>query len=104
MSEIIKMNDSNFAEYANSELMLLDFGAEWCVHCHTIAPFIDEIASEMKGKLVAGQIDVDEAPMTAAYFRIRSLPTVLILKNGKVVKTIIGARPKRDFVKAIEEA
>lgn len=101
MSNIVTITDANFMEYSKSPLLMIDFGAQWCVHCHKIEPFIEEIADEMAGKLIVAKVDVDKAPMVAARLRVRSLPTVIVMKDGQVVNTIIGAQPKQAFVDAI---
>ena len=84
MSSINVLSESNFDSIVGSKPALIDFGAEWCVYCKKIAPVIEEIASEHP-ELVVGSIDVDLNPMLAARFRVHSLPTVLVMKDGQVV-------------------
>lgn len=94
------INDNNFKEeVVDSEIpVLIDFWAEWCAPCRLIAPIIDELADEFKGKLKVGKLDVDNNPQTSMNLGIRSIPTLLIFKEGKPVETIIGAVPKKDIV------
>jgi len=96
------LSESNFDSIVGTKRALIDFGAEWCVYCKKIAPMIEEIANE-NPDLVVGSIDVDMQPMLAARFQVRSLPTVLLLKDGKVVKQFIGAQTKETFQKAVAE-
>ena len=81
MSSINVLSESTFDSIVGTKPALIDFGAEWCVYCKKIAPIIEEIASEHP-ELVVGSIDVDANPMLAARFRVHSLPTVLVMKNG----------------------
>ena len=96
------LSESNFDSIVGTKPALIDFGAEWCVYCKKIAPFIEEISNE-NPDLVVGSIDVDLNPLLAARFQVRSLPTVLLLKDGKVVKQFIGAQTKETFQKAVAE-
>ena len=96
------LSESNFDSIVGTKPALIDFGAEWCVYCKKIAPIIEEISNE-NPDLVVGSIDVDLNPMLAARFQVRSLPTVLLLKDGKVVKQFIGAQTKETFQKAVAE-
>ena len=96
------LSESNFDSIVGAKPALIDFGAEWCVYCKKIAPIIEEIAAE-HSELVFGYIDVDLQPMLAARFRVHSLPTVLLLKDGQVVKQFLGAQSKETYLKAIAE-
>ena len=102
MSSINVLSESNFDSIVGSKPALIDFGAEWCVYCKKIAPIIEEIASEHP-ELVVGSIDVDLNPMLAARFRAHSLPTVLVMKDGQVVKQFLGAQTKETYLKALSE-
>jgi len=96
----ITISDTNFNETIQRHpLMLIDCWAEWCGPCRMVAPVIDELARDYGDRLVVGKLNVDENPTTAMQFNIMSIPTLLIMKNGKEVDRIIGAVPK----KAIEE-
>jgi len=82
--------------------VLVDFWAEWCGPCRAVAPIMDELASEYDGKAKIGKINVDEQGELAAKYRIMSIPTVMLFKNGEIVDKVIGARTKADFAKMIE--
>ena len=83
--------------------ILFDFWAVWCGPCRMIAPILDQLAEEYKGKLRIGKINVDEQSALAARFGVMSIPTLLLFKGGKAVAKIVGARPKADFVKEISK-
>ena len=92
---VIHINKSNFQnEVLNSEKpVLLDFWASWCGPCRMVSPIVDEIAEERKDILV-GKVNVDEEMELAAQFRVMSIPTLVVLRNGQVVSRTVGARPK----------
>lgn len=95
MSKAVEITDNNFEEIINSDQpVLVDFWAEWCGPCKMIAPVVEELASEYDGKAVIGKVDVDSNPEVSAKFGIRSIPTLLVFKNGEIVDKQIGAVPK----------
>ena len=89
----IEITDSNFEqEVLKSDVpVLIDFWAVWCGPCKMIAPFVVEIANEYAGKIKVGKLDVDNNPQVSMQYGIRSIPTLLVFKDGKVVDQIIGA-------------
>ena len=74
--------------------VLVDFWAEWCGPCKMIAPVIEELSTELQGKMKVAKVNVDEAPELAGQFNVMSIPTLLIFKNGQPVDQIVGAMPK----------
>jgi len=92
----MEFTDANFQqEVLNSDIpVLIDFWAVWCGPCKMIAPFVEEIAKEYEGKVKVGKLDVDNNPNVSMQYGIRSIPTLLFFRDGKVVDQIMGAVPK----------
>lgn len=100
----LEITDANFAaEVEQSNVpVLIDFWAVWCGPCKMIAPIVEELAGEYEGKIKIGKLDVDNNPNVAMKFGIRSIPTLLIFKDGKVVDQIVGAVPKPQIVSKLD--
>ena len=96
---VININNNNFQdEVMHSEkLVLLDFWASWCGPCWMVSPIVDEIAVQ-RSDIKVGKINVDEQPELAAQFGVMSIPTLFVMKNGKVVNQAVGARPKAQIL------
>lgn len=99
----LEITDSNFeSEVIKSNLpVLVDFWAVWCGPCRAIAPIVEQLAGEYSGKMKVGKLDVDNNPDAAVNYGVRSIPTLLLFKNGKVVETIIGAVQKPNLLSRI---
>ena len=96
MGKEITLTDSTFnEEVINAQLpVLVDFWATWCGPCRMLGPVIEEIAHEFEGKIKVGKLNVDENQKTAATYGIRSIPTLLFFKEGKLVQQVVGVQPK----------
>ena len=86
----------------HKEVLMVDFWAEWCQPCRALAPALDELVEECKGSVSLAKVNVDDNPQLAARFGIRSIPTVLFMKDGQVVDQVIGAVPKSQMKKKLD--
>lgn len=95
---VLTVNKNNFDSVTNSEkTVLLDFYADWCGPCRMVSPLVDEIAEENPQYLI-GKINVDKEPELAQKFQVLSIPTLVVLKNGKPVNQSVGAKPKAQIL------
>jgi thioredoxin 2 len=101
----VTVTDATFAaEVEQSPLpVVVDLWAAWCGPCRTLAPIIEELASEMAGRLRFAKLNVDENPTTASRFNVRSIPTLLVLRGGREVDRIIGVHPKAALARRLEQ-
>lgn len=102
---VLELTDANFNdEVLKSTLpVLVDFWAPWCAPCRAIAPIVEELAAEYKGKVKFGKLDTDQNPVIASAHNIRSIPTLLVFHNQKVVEHVVGAVPKDKLVNAFKK-
>ncbi len=99
---VLNVNKNNFNEVKNNgKTVLLDFYADWCGPCQMVAPIVEQIAAENPQYLV-GKVNVDEQVKLAQEFGVYSIPTMVVLKNGEVVRQVSGARPKAQILKLLE--
>ena len=100
---IVHITKENFESVAkeSAKPVLIDFWATWCGPCKMIAPIVEEIAGE-RNDIVVGKIDVDQEMELAMQFRITSIPTLVLMKNGAVAATLVGYRPKADILKLLD--
>jgi len=105
MSKII-LNDQNFLEEVlkSDQPVLVDFWAEWCMPCQMMNPIINDLSQEFEGKIKIGKLNVDDAPNIASSFRIDAIPTLILFKNGKIFKKIIGVQTKESIRQIINDA
>ena len=107
MSDLVnEFTDQNFEnDVLQADVpVLIDFWATWCGPCKAIAPVIEEIAAEYENKVKVGKVDVDQNQNTEMQFGVRSIPTLLLIKNGKVTNQIVGAVPKENITKVLDES
>jgi len=101
------VTDSTFQQVlqqAGDRPLLIDCWAEWCGPCRMIAPVVDQLAAESGGRYVIGKLNVDENPVTASQFSIRSIPSLLIFKKGQLVDRLVGAQPKQAIAEHLARA
>jgi thioredoxin 2 len=100
----IEVTDTTFAsEVERSDTpVLLDLWADWCGPCHMLAPTIDQLSSEMSGRVKVAKLNIDENPGIANRYGVRSIPTLLVLKAGREVDRLVGVQPKQEIVRRLE--
>ena len=103
MSELLQLNDGNFEdEIIKSKLpAMVDFWAPWCGPCHMVGPLVEELAREYDGRFKVAKMNVDENPATPSRYGIRSIPTLLLFKDGQLADTIVGAVGKAHIEEAM---
>ena len=99
----IEINSKNITELESSDtLLLIDFWADWCCPCKALSPMIDELSEEYSGKVNIGKCDVEENDDLSVKYAIRNVPTIIFIKNGKVIDRIVGATTRQALVEKIE--
>ena len=104
MGKVREVTDNAFAQEVLQSIppVLVDFWADWCGPCKAIAPIVEELAREYEGRLKVMKLDVDENPRTASTYKVQSIPTLLVFKNGKPAERIVGAVPKHVIVDKLQ--
>ena len=100
----VKINESNFKEEVlnSTKPVLVDFWATWCGPCRMLSPIIEEIAAEKSETLKVGKVNIDEEPALATQFGIASIPMLVLFKNGKIISTSVGYRPKDEILNELK--
>jgi thioredoxin len=103
LSDVKHVTDKEFkAQVIDAEVpVLVDFWADWCVPCHMVSPVVEEIARDQAGKLRTVKMNVDDNPETAGKYNVRSIPTLILFKDGEVMARVVGVKPKDAIVKEI---
>ncbi len=101
----ITVNDENFdKEVLQSDIpVLVDFWAEWCGPCKLVGPTVEALATDYKGKIKVAKLDIDSSPESAGRFGVRSIPTLIVFKDGAVQETTVGVRPKGQLAELIDQ-
>lgn len=101
-SNILTLSEDNFNTETASGVVLVDFWATWCMPCKAMTPVISEIASQTKGKIKVGKVDVDQNPGLASRFNVQGIPNFIIFKDGQMVENIVGMQSKESLIEALE--
>lgn len=104
-AKMIELSEQNFEQQvvSSDRPVLVDFWAEWCGPCHAIVPALEEVAAEYEDKVVVGRINVDDYPAIASRYGVRSLPSILLFRNGEVNNQIVGAVPKSRITNLLDQ-
>lgn len=100
---VLELNDNNFEQETKEGLAIVDFWAPWCGPCRMQGPIIEQLAEELSGQVIVAKVNVDEATQTAQQFRIMSIPTLMIKKDGQVVETLIGLHNKEQLIQVLNK-
>jgi len=105
MAKTVEVDEGNFDDVVlKSELpVMVDFSAEWCAPCNALAPVVEQIADDYRGKALVAHLDVDNAPELTRRYHVRSVPTLLFFKGGRLLNTVVGRVPKRNIAEALDE-
>ena len=100
----IEVTDKNFDQMIkDNPRVVVDFGAEWCMPCHMVAPVVEELAKEFAGKVTFGKMDVDQNRKTPMKFGVAAIPTLILFKNAKAADQVVGALPKQQLKERIQK-
>jgi thioredoxin 1 len=100
---VLQLNDANFKPQLKNKLVLVDFWAEWCAPCRLMAPVLNQLAADLDGNCYVGKVNIERYPDLARQYRIRSIPTLILYKNGVEVQRIVGVKTKEYLQKQIEQ-
>lgn len=101
----INLNNENYESFINSEKpVVVDFWATWCGPCKMVGPVIEDLANEFEGQTSVCKVNVDEMPDVASQYKIMSIPTVMIFKNGEIIDKAVGVRTKEEYQNMIKNA
>ena len=103
MNDYIVLNEQNFDEVTSKGVALVDFWATWCGPCKMMAPNVEDIATEYKGRVAVGKVDVDEWPNLATRFGIMSIPTLIVFKDGEKKEVLVGYRLKMQIAEVLDK-
>ena len=103
MNDYIVLNEQNFDEVTSKGVALVDFWATWCGPCKMMAPNVEDIATEYKGRVAVGKVDVDKCPNLATRFGIMSIPTLIVFKDGEKKEVLVGYRLKMQIAEVLDK-
>lgn len=104
-AELIKhLNDDNFDQGISQGVVLVDFYADWCGPCRMLTPIMEQLAQELAGKMTVAKVDTDQSVNVAAQYEVRSIPTLILFKDGQVKQRVVGLKDFDSLVKMVNEA
>jgi len=101
-ANILTLTDKNFQQQTKNKVVLVDFWAEWCAPCKMMAPVLNDVANELNGNSHVGKLNIEQYQSMAQQFNVRSIPTLILFKNGKEVKRFVGIKQKDFLLKEIQ--
>ncbi len=101
-ANILTLTDTNFQQQTKNKVVLVDFWAEWCAPCKMMAPVLNDVADELSGNSHVGKLNIEQYQSMAQKFNVRSIPTLILFKNGKEVKRFVGIKQKDFLLKEIK--
>jgi thioredoxin 1 len=102
-AKILTLTDKNFQQQTKNKVVLVDFWASWCAPCRMMAPVLNDVSSELSGNSFVGKVDIQQYQMLANKFKVRSIPTMVLFKNGYEVKRFVGIKSKDFLLNEIEK-
>lgn len=102
--KILTLTDKNFQHQTKNKLVLVDFWASWCAPCRIMAPVLNDVADELKGNSHVGKVNIEQFQSLAQKFQVRSIPTLILFKNGKEINRFVGIKSKEFLIKQINAA
>ena len=100
-AKVLTLTEQNFQQQTKNKVVLVDFWASWCAPCRMMAPVLNDVATELKGNSHVGKVDIQQFQSLANQFKVRSIPTLILLKNGKEVNRFVGIKSKDFLLKEI---
>lgn len=100
-AKVLTLTEQNFQQQTNNKVVLIDFWASWCAPCRMMAPVLNDVATELKGNSHVGKVDIQQYQSLANQFKVRSIPTLILLKNGTEINRFVGIKSKEFLLKEI---